>query len=161
MKQFVMPLVKNSLRPVVKMTNWNNFRALLDTGAYFPIWTDDEHILDDLGGRLVKKDIFFGGFGGTARGCLYELESMTVGGLIFPNTHIIACRDLKDVPFQLILSATMFRGLIYEIDDKNHRLNITVPDKESTVRNLRIEDSEGRVHILSHSLYPDSALSHS
>lgn len=161
MKQFTLNMNKKYQRPIVELKTWHNFEALLDTGAYFPIWTDDEHILDDLGGRLVKKDIFFGGFGGTARGCLYELESMTVGGLIFPNTHIIACRDLKDVPFQLILSATMFRGLIYEIDDKNHRLNITVPDKESTVRNLRIEDSEGRVHILSHSLYPESALSHS
>ncbi len=31
MKQFTLSLVKNSLRPVVKLESWNNFRALLDT----------------------------------------------------------------------------------------------------------------------------------
>ena len=82
------------------------------------------------------------------KGNLYELPSILIGDLIFPNIHIVACKDLKTLPFQLILSATMFHNLIYEIDNKNHKLNVTVPDGESTVRNLRIEDSNGRLHIL-------------
>lgn len=61
---------------------------------------------------------------------------------------IIACADLKEVPFQLILSATMFDNLIYEIDCKNHQLNVTVPNDESIVRNLKIKDSEGRFYVL-------------
>ena len=73
---------------------------------------------------------------------------MVIGDLNLPNTHIIACKDLQDVPFQVILSATMFQNLIYEIDDKNHRFNVTIPDDESNVRNLRIEDANGRLHIL-------------
>lgn len=52
------------------------------------------------------------------------------------------------VPFNMILSATMFQNLIYEIDDKNHKLNVTIPDEESTVRNLRIVNSDGRIHVL-------------
>lgn len=51
MKQFTMKLVKDTLRPVFMLKNWNNFRALLDTGAYFPIWTADESILKDLRGN--------------------------------------------------------------------------------------------------------------
>lgn len=151
MKQFTLSLAKNSLRPVVKLENWNNFRALLDTGAFFPIWTAEERILNDLGGKIVKQDVSFSGFGGTTKGNLYELQKLIIGDLIFPNTHIVACKDLKDVPFQLILSATMFYGLIYEIDAKHYKFNVTIPDHESNVRNLRIEDSNGRLHILCHS----------
>ena len=40
--------------------------------------------------------------------------------------------DDLEVPFNMILSATMFQNLIYEIDDKNHKLNVTIPDEEST-----------------------------
>jgi len=47
----------------------------------------------------------------------------------------------------MILSATMFSGLIYEIDDCHHKLNVSVPDKESHVRKLKIEDSNGKLHI--------------
>ena len=50
--------------------------------------------------------------------------------------------------YNLILSATMFDGLIYEINMKTHRLSISVPDEETLVRNLRIVDSEGCIHIL-------------
>lgn len=101
--------------------------------------------------NILRKDITFGGFGGRTKGNLYKLQSMVLGDLIFPNIHIVACKDLRDVPFQLILSATMFQNLIYEIDDKNHRFNVTIPDDESNIRNLRIEDSNGRLHILCHS----------
>lgn len=148
MKQFTMSLMKNSVRPVVKLQSWNSFRALLDTGAFFPVWTADESLLYNLGATLKMQGVSFSGFGGSTKGNLYELQSFVLGDLIFPNMHMIACKDLQDVPFQLILSATMFCGLIYEIDDKNHKLNITVPDGESIVRNLRIEDSAGRLHIL-------------
>ena len=61
---------------------------------------------------------------------------------------IIACADLNEVPFQLILSATMFDNLIYEIDCKNYNLNVTIPSDESAVRNLRIKDTEGRLYVL-------------
>lgn len=43
---------------------------------------------------------------------------------------------------------------MYEIDDKNHKLNVTIPDDESTIRNLKIEDSNGKLHILCHSIWP-------
>ena len=39
----------------------------------------------------------------------------------------------------------MFQNLIYEIDDKNHRLNVTIRDDEGMVRNLHIVNSDGRI----------------
>lgn len=147
MKQFTLDLAKNTQRPVVILENWNNVNALLDTGAYFPVWVDDESLLQALGGECKGKGVSFGGFGGETKGNLYVLPSLVLGNLIFPNMHIIACNDLKNTPFQLILSATMFKGLIYEIDDKNHKLNISVPDKESFVRNLTIMDNDGKLHV--------------
>lgn len=154
MKQFILNMNNKYQRPIIELKSWYNFEALLDTGAFFPIWTADEDILEALGGRCIKKEILFGGFGGETKGNLYELQSMLIGDLIFPNMHIIACNDLKNVPFQLILSATMFQNLIYEIDNKHHKLNVTIPDDESTVRNLRIKDSNGRLHVLCNSGEP-------
>lgn len=61
---------------------------------------------------------------------------------------IIICNDLIDVPYQLILSATMFSNLIYEIDDRNKKFNVTIPDDESIVQRLAIEDSSGKLHVL-------------
>lgn len=46
----------------------------------------------------------------------------------------------------------MFQNLIYEIDDNSHKLNITIPEGESEIRNIRIEDSQGKLHVLSASI---------
>ena len=145
MKQFTMQLDATQQRPVVLLKN--TLTALLDTGAYIPIWTDEEDILASvLGGRLIKKNVPFVGFGGTAYGNLYQV-TLEVGELIFPNMHIVANSELN-TSYNLILSATMFDGLIYEINTKTHKLSISVPDEEALVRNLRVVDSKGGIHVL-------------
>ena len=145
MKQFTLRLDATQQRPVVLLKN--TLTALLDTGAYIPIWTDDEDILVlALGGKLIKKNVPFTGFGGTTYGNLYQI-TLEIGDLIFPNMHIVANSELN-TSYNLILSATMFDGLVYEIDTKTHRLNVSVPDEESLVRNLRVIDSNGSIHIL-------------
>ncbi len=101
----------------------------------------------------MQKNITFRGFGGETSGNLYKLKSVCIGKLIFPEMAIVSCKDLKDVPYHIVLSATMFQNLIYEIDDKNHKFNVTIPDGESEVRTLKIEDSNGRLHILCHSAF--------
>lgn len=148
MKQITLTLDTKQQRPVISFGN--GLRALLDTGAYIPVWTDDEDVLvDKMGAELVSKNVSFTGFGGTATGNLYKV-SLQVGELYYPNMSIVANQDL-DTPFNLILSATMFQNLIYEVDDKNHMFNVQIPDEESMVRNLRIEDTEGEIHILCNS----------
>lgn len=79
-----------------------------------------------------------------------------IGKLIFPELIVVSSRDLNSMPYHVILSATMFRELIYEVDNKNHRLNITIPNGESTIRNLMIEDSNGRLYVLCQSVSYDS-----
>lgn len=145
MKQFTLPLDATQQRPVVLLKN--SLTALLDTGAYIPIWTDEEDILVSvLGDKLIKKDVPFTGFGGTACGNLYQL-TLEIGNLVFPNMHIVANSELN-TSYNLILSATMFDGLVYEIDTKTHRLNVSIPDDEMLVRNIRIQNSNGSIHIL-------------
>ncbi len=125
MKQFTMKLDKKHQRPVVVLKN--GLTALFDTGAYIPVWTDDEDILVSfLGAEFIRNDVQLSGFGGIAYGNLYKV-SIDVGGILYPNMHIIANNDI-DASFNFILSATMFNGLIYQIDTVNHVLNIDVPD---------------------------------
>lgn len=145
MKQMTLDLDKSLQRPVVMLSN--GLKALLDTGAYIPVWVGGEQILSrELGAELVKEDISFTGFGGAAYGNLYKV-TLQIGELLYPHMHIIANSDL-DVPFHMVLSATMFSHLIYEIDDYNHKLNVSIPDSESFVRNLRIVDRNGKLYVL-------------
>ena len=53
-----------------------------------------------------------------------------------------------DLPCQMLLSATMFSGLIYEVDDCSHKFTVTIPEKESYERILKVEDRDGRLHVL-------------
>ncbi|MBR1741648.1 MAG: hypothetical protein IJ733_07205 [Lachnospiraceae bacterium] len=148
MRQMTVDLDEKQQRPVVILDN--GLAALLDTGAYFPVWTDEEDILtSSLNGKLIREHMPITGFGGTAYGNVYQ-ATFRIGELIFPEMHIIANSDL-DTSYNLILSATMFQQLIYEIDDAHHRLNITIPDDQSNVRNLKIEDRNGKIHVLCHS----------
>lgn len=57
----------------------------------------------------------------------------------------------EKVIYPLILSASMLTGLIYEIDNQNHMLNITVPDTESLVRNLVIQRDGENIGVLCNS----------
>ena len=149
MRQFSLNLDVTQQRPVVAL---KNLTALLDTGAYIPVWTDDEEILvSELGAKLIKENIPFTGFGGIAHGNLYQV-TLEVGDLVFPNMHIVANGELN-TSYNLILSATMFDGLIYEIDTYSHRLNVTVVNDSDFVRNLRVIDKDGRVHVLCNVVY--------
>lgn len=136
---------KTRQRPVVILNN--GLTALFDTGAYIPVWTDDEDILvSELDAVLVRKDMPLSGFGGSTFGNLYKVN-LDVGGILYPSMHIIANNEIN-ATFNLILSATMFAGLIYQIDTVNHMLNIEIPGWESNVRNLRIVNADGKICVL-------------
>ena len=145
MKQFTIPLYSTIQRPVFPLEKWHYYNAMLDTGAKFPVWVEDEKTLENLGAELLLENIEFGGFGGTATGKLYKIPVFQMGDLIYPNLHIIACQ--LNMPCHIIISATMLSHLRYEVDDENHILNVTIPDQESNVRNLVIRDKNGNLQV--------------
>ena len=145
MKQFTLALNKSIQRPTILLNHPHHLQAMLDTGATFPVWTADEDIIEKIGGKLKKTDVPFGGFGGMTKGNLYEIPNFCVGDLIFPSLPVIV--SPRNLPCQMLLSATMFSRLIYEIDDQHHQFNVTIPEQESTVRNLTVKEDNGRLHV--------------
>lgn len=146
MRQFTISLDKETQRPITFLKNWYGLDAMIDTGALFPIWVGDEEILNQLGAKMLIDNVEFGGFGGNTTGKLYVIPTFQFGELIYPNFHIIAHK--MELPCQMILPATMFRNLCYEIDDENHMFNVTIPNGQSNVRNLVIKDKNGKLHVL-------------
>ncbi|MDD7332919.1 MAG: hypothetical protein PUG70_00830 [Lachnospiraceae bacterium] len=140
MRQITLNLDGSYRRPVAVLQN--GLRAMLDTGAFIPVWTDNEEILVKMmGAKFLQSNVPISGFGGTTYGNLYQV-TLNIGDLIFPNMPIVANNEL-DPPFNMILSATMFSGLIYEVDTVNNVLNINVPDAESFIRNLTFDNGKG------------------
>lgn len=146
MKRITLPLSQKSQRPVVILENFFHLNAMLDTGAVIPVWVKSEEILKEMGGTPIAYNQPFGGFGGMTTGTLYKLPVFRCGDLIYPEMPVIASHI--NLPCQMILSAPMFDNLIYEIDNYNHKFSVTIPDKESVVRNLKIVDKNGSLHIL-------------
>ena len=145
MKSFSLPMRDDTDRPVVYLSLPYRLTALLDTGAVFPVWTQEEPLLKSFGAVLLQHNVPFGGFGGMTTGHLYRIPNFCIGEMIVPSLPVIV--SPRRLPCQLLLSATVFSRLIYEIDDQNHTLNVNVPDTESLIRNLNIVDENGRLHV--------------
>lgn len=145
MRQFRLQLTENNQRPIVFLNK--HMSAMLDTGSIFPVWIHDEKVLVDyLHAELINESVSFGGFGGEVTGKLYRLPIFKLGDLEYPNLYIIAHR--MNLPFHMIISATMLSRMKYEIDDENHVLTVTIPDGQSNIRKLIIADSQGKLHVL-------------
>ena len=132
-------------RPVITLDNFHNLKAMIDTGAVYPVWMSGEERLRRLGAVKKRDSVPFGGLGGMTNGALYKIPIFQLGDLLYPDMGIIAHRSSFPVP--LLLPATMFNNLIYEINNKTHRLNITVPDDESISRNLVIKYENERLYV--------------
>ena len=145
MKKFTMTLDKKLQCPIAYLYNWHEIDAMIDTGSIFPVWIEAEELLLDLGATRLNNHVTFSGFGGKAEGSLYDIPVFQFGELIYPHFHIIVHRIM--LPCQMILPATMFDHLRYEIDNENHLFNVTIPDKQSNVRNLVIKDEDGKLHV--------------
>ena len=146
MREFQLQLIADNQRPIVNMRD-TNISAMLDTGSIFPVWIADEKLLVNyMHATLIKERVPFGGFGGEAIGNLYRIPMLNLGDLEYPNIYMIAHR--MNLPFHMIISATMLNRLRYEVDDENHVLTITIPEGQSHIRKLTITDSQGKLHVL-------------
>lgn len=141
--QITLKLDENSRRPVVKLDWFYGCRALLDTGALFPVWTGNAVLLEKLGAKLVQEEeVGYGGFGGKAFGKLYRVN-FWLGELLFAEMPIVATQ-MESLNCHIILPATMFDKMVYEIDTINHILNVDTKDNQ-VVRVLRVSDDYGRM----------------
>ncbi|MCM1125762.1 MAG: hypothetical protein NC429_04760 [Lachnospiraceae bacterium] len=143
--QITIQLDDEARRPIAKIDWFHGCRALIDTGALFPIWSINEDILiEELGAVLIKKNVTFGGFGGEAQGNLYKVN-FELNGMRYIDMPIVASK-LINAGWHMILSATMFDGMIYEIDTVNKKLNIDTKDNQS-VRILRLSDDNNNMSV--------------
>ena len=143
--EFVIRLDKFEGRPVLRLDN--DIAALLDTGAEIPVYTLGAESLKLIyDAELVLENVSIGGFGGKHYGDVYKLKFFRLGNLVYPNIHIFVTDFDNRFPF--ILSASMFYGLIYEVDTKRHALTVRIPDDESEVRNLRIVREDGGLYVM-------------
>ena len=135
MTQFTLKLVEDQDNPVIILDPFHNATALIDTGAKIPVWLEDEKDIQAAGGILKQSNIRIKGLSQkVSTGNLYTLSNFQIGKIIYTKLDIVVLPD-KNTTYNILLSATMFRGMIYEIDDINHRFNVNAPDSD-TVRNL-------------------------
>ena len=133
-------------RPIIKLDYlFIGCTALLDTGALIPIWTKEAKLLEALGAKLYEREHEFSGFGGKAIGDMYKLD-LKFGNIMYPQMPIIVHNNEK-IPGYFLFSATMFRGMIYTIDDITKKFIVISPDNQ-VCRNLTIIDNNGEEKIL-------------
>lgn len=132
-------------RPVIVSDNL--LIALVDTGASVPVWTGDVNILiDRLHAVLINDRAELSGFGGSELSVAYKIPSLTLSDITFRNVPIVVSTKLGNVPFNIILCASMFSGMIYQFDTINNKMRIYIPDNR-TDRTFKVKNSNGKYHI--------------
>lgn len=145
MKQFVLDLEEQFQRPVTKI---DGMVALIDTGALIPVISmEEKDLIDIFHAEKVLDNTKISGFGGECCGKVYSIDQLVVGELIFPNLHVFVPDESMN-RFDIILSATMFHNLRQDIDYINKKMTVFIPEKEQNVRNLKIYDENGDLHLL-------------
>lgn len=143
--QITIQLDDKARRPIAKINWFNGCRALIDTGALFLVWNGDGKSLEEgFYAKLQKKDVIFSGFGGKTKGDLYRVN-FVLNGIHYIDMPIIAS-ELEGTNWDMLLSATMFDGMVYEIDTINKRLNIDTKDNQ-LVRVLRLSNDDNSISV--------------
>jgi hypothetical protein len=116
---------ENLSRPIVNLDDvFVGCKALIDTGALFPVWAAPEQILQKLGAtRDVKlPSDKIGGFGGESKGNIYRM-TVKMDSIYFIDMPFIAV-EMKGSRFHLVLPATLFFGMEMNINFQNHSVTI-------------------------------------
>lgn len=137
-------LDKSARRPIARLEWFSGCRALIDTGALFPVWTKSESLLIKLGGKLERNNISFSGFGGKTDGHLYRVN-FNLNGLQYIDMPVVV-KPMNDLNCHIILSATMFENMIYTIDTINKCMSIDTKDNQ-IVRILKVSDEYGKLSV--------------
>ena len=157
LRQLTFNLLDDASRPIIDL---DGCPILLDTGAELPVCTVSYSVFKTIfpDAQKIKDNAELKGFGSAVTcpmyKCFFKLKD-----LLYPELPILL-HPMEHPGYSIILSASMFYGLIYEVDAVNYKLNITVPDNQSLIRNLHIKDSQGNMHVLTneHIITPEATI---
>lgn len=130
--------------PVIVLPWFNNCRVLIDTGATLPMWLKSAIPLKIKGAIKENYTVNLNGVGGSSTGDLYRIN-FDFGNIHFKNLPIVH-KEISVADAYMILPATLFEGMVYEIDNINHTFKVKVDNKEY-YRDFKIKDNEGIPYI--------------
>ena len=136
--------------PVFVIPWFNNCRVLVDTGATLPIWLKSVVPLKIKGAVKMDEKVRLNGLGGKVEADLYRVN-FDLGSIHFKNLPVVH-KELKVADAYMILPATMFVGMIYEIDNINGAFTLKV-EKSGYYRHFKIKDSDGIPYIYLSGVY--------
>ena len=143
MKEFSIPLKKDYERPVIELYNLS---TLIDTGAIIPVFSMEvSNIKKYFDIKLVLQDGFIGGFDGIVRGSVYSIKNFEVGKLIFNDFEVFVPKKPR-LQYPFLLSATLFHGINYEIDNINGNFVVRMKDEQKFEREFKIKELRGQLY---------------
>ncbi|MBD5445461.1 MAG: hypothetical protein HDR29_07925 [Lachnospiraceae bacterium] len=133
-------LDKKENSPVIVLPWFNNCRVLIDTGSTMPMWLKSIVPLKIKGAVKQDRQIELNGIGGKTSGDLYKVN-FDFGNIHFKDLPIIH-KEIKVADAYMILPATLFTGMIYEINNIEHTFKVQV-DNKGYYRQFKIKDNNG------------------
>lgn len=95
--------------------------------------------------KLILDDGYIGGFDGIIRGSVYSIKNFEVGKLIFNDFEVFVPRKPR-LQYPFLLSATLFHGINYEIDNINGNFIVRMKDEQSFERDFKIKELHGKLY---------------
>ena len=142
MKEFSTPLISDYARPAIKLYG---MPTLIDTGAVIPVFSVYPYFLEKtFAGKMILQHGHISGFGGKEYGSVYSLKNFKAGELTFENLEVFV-PDKPDFKFRFLLSATLFHGMVYEIDTINQKFTVRMKDDQPLTREFKIKDLDGKL----------------
>ena len=139
MQQYTFKTSKINTRPVIRV--YENLTAVIDTGADIPVCSNADVLVERFRAQeiiLPNKGIEAVGIGGSVKGRIFRVKGFELGPLTYPELNFFVPNE-PTMSTIFLLSASMFTGLICEVNFKDHYFKITLPDDEQTVRLVSFE----------------------
>lgn len=111
---------------------------MIDTGSTMPMWLKSIVPLKIKGAVKQGKQLELNGVGGKTLGELYRVN-FDFGNIHFKDLPIIH-KEIKVADAYMILPATLFEDMVYEINNIEHTFKVRV-DSKSYYRQFKLKDN--------------------
>ena len=143
MKEFSIPLISDYTRPVIELYK---LPALIDTDAVIPIVSMYPALFEKcFDAKIILQDKYIIGTYGEEKGAVYSISNFKIGDLTFENFEVFVPYE-PNIKFPFLLSATLFYGLIYEIDTINQKFTVRMKEEQPLTREFKIKDLDGQLY---------------